>query len=204
MEQGKRRIVLSSSLLSRAAAQGDLGIVKHLLARGVSIDNPKALLTEAVRGGNPELLGFLMILGPDIEGEKDHALVQASFQGKLDMVKLLVALGADVNTDDGLALSSAVDRGHFSVVRYLVSQGADVKENAPKLLLTASHTNIPMFEYLLEAFDPTITSVEDIPVVSYEDEFISDETDLHLQNKQLLPSILTIGHPLSSLISGYY
>lgn len=202
MEQGKRRIVLSSSLLSRAAAQGDLGILKHLLARGVRVNNPKALLTEAVRGGNPELLGFLMILGPDIE--KDHALVQASFQGKLDMVKLLVALGADVNTDDGLALSSAVDRGHFSVVRYLVSQGADVKEDAPELLLTASHTNIPMFEYLLEAFDPTITSVEDIPVASYEDEFISDEADLHLQNKQLLPSILTVGHPLSSLISGYY
>lgn len=143
-----------------------------------------------------------MTLGPNIE--KDHALVQASFQGRLDMVKLLVALSADVNAEGGLALLSAVDRGHFSVVKYLVSQGADVKENAPELLLTASHTKIPMFEYLLEAFDPTITSVEDIPAQSYDEdkveEFISDEADLHLQNKQLLLSILTVSHPLSSLI----
>jgi len=88
--------------LSYAAAVGDLGTVKSLLAKGLSVD------TRNDNGGTP--------------------LMGAAVQGKNSVIKFLVGRGASVNLQDAsgsTALMNAAEMHHPDTVRLLLKYGAD-------------------------------------------------------------------------------
>lgn len=61
--------------------------------------------------------------------ERDKALIQKSFDGKLADVEILVSKGATVNSQDQkkrTPLILAASNGHLEIVEFLVSKGAEV------------------------------------------------------------------------------
>ena len=98
---GKKR---QSSGLSAAIDDGDLALVRQLLADGASPN----------------------------EGDKGWCLplIHAAMKGTSSMVKLLLEAGADVNgaepPEQVTALMAAADNGHLKIVRLLLAAGADV------------------------------------------------------------------------------
>jgi ankyrin repeat protein len=85
--------------LVNASRDGDLGLVKQLIGKGV-----------------------------DIHADNDEALIFASYKGYLEVVKYLIEKGADIHADNDLALRWASENGKLEVVKYLISNGADITE----------------------------------------------------------------------------
>jgi len=92
-----------STALIDAAADGNIEVVKQLLAAGANVNAKNKW------GGTP--------------------LHWAARGGHKEIVELLIAKGANVNAkndEDGTPLHLAADRGHTEVVELLITKGADV------------------------------------------------------------------------------
>ena len=140
-ELARRGIDYSTSALSRAAATGDLEVVKLFVATGVDVDIEVAVggwtaLMIAAGDGHLDVVQFLVGAGADVNAKTDSgwtALYRAAFRGDLAVdlavVKYLVGAGADVNATTNFGatpLHEAARWGHLEMVKYLVGAGADV------------------------------------------------------------------------------
>jgi ankyrin repeat protein len=125
--------------LSKAAMDGDLGVVMALLAAGT---HP---LGWAASCGHAEIVRILLEAGADLEARNlsgcGTALAAAAIKGQVDAAKTLLAAGADVNAKGpfrntplmqaALGASTAgspeMERAILEVVKVLVAAGADVE-----------------------------------------------------------------------------
>jgi ankyrin repeat protein len=105
----KRQDALDHALIE-AAAEGDLGAVKTLLAKGADVNGRSMFdttpLIAAARVDETSIAGYLLGHGADIKAHQydgETALHMAAAYGTPALVKLLLEHGADVNarTDDG-------------------------------------------------------------------------------------------------------
>ncbi|WP_163371002.1 ankyrin repeat domain-containing protein [Endozoicomonas acroporae] len=134
-----------------AAAQGHLGLVKHLLHKSAIIE-ADLLLNVAANGGHCPVLEYLFenkaILQHIKPSHISMALTEATRRGQLNAIKYLLGafkthFSANPRPDISDLLWLAAQRGIIDVVKYLVEQGADVNVECQSLgsaLWTASES----------------------------------------------------------------
>lgn len=99
---------------------------------GIKYNEDQKLLITAAREGQIEVIKDLMAHGFDVDCELKYgssALMIAASRGHDEIVRLMAGAGAKVNRRNkfGISpLSEAADRGHHKVLRTLVEFGADI------------------------------------------------------------------------------
>ena len=149
--------------LHQAAAEGDLGQVKELLAAGAAINakdgNGSTPLHRAVKAGHRAIAMLLIDEGADINAPgrwTARPLHEAAWEGHVDLVKLLIAKDADVNAWQGdywTPLHSAANQGHKDVAEILIASGADVnlhREGGTPLHTAAGQGQLEMAALLID------------------------------------------------------
>ncbi|RLB59973.1 MAG: hypothetical protein DRI34_00170 [Deltaproteobacteria bacterium] len=121
--------------LSRAAWNGDLDLVRKLIAEGADVDrrdetDNRALDYAAIRGDLP-IVELLVSAGADVRaaGPDGSTVLHSAMEScNLDVVRYLVEQGAEVNArmDDTTPLHLAGYGSPPELIDYLVAQGADV------------------------------------------------------------------------------
>jgi ankyrin repeat protein len=145
------------SPLIGAAAYGQLGVARLLIARGASINatghEGSTALHYAVPHGHEEVLALLLRKGAHANTRDQYGmtpLMRACDNGYLGMVKMLVQYLGDqgLNERDNLsgwtALHRAADGGHNELTRFLLLAGADPtitdhEGRTPRALAEANH-----------------------------------------------------------------
>ncbi|MDH4163009.1 MAG: ankyrin repeat domain-containing protein [Nitrospirota bacterium] len=143
-----------------AAAAGDTGIAKALLAKGADVEiatasSDRALLM-AARGGNDKIVKLLLEKGAK---GKDAALEQAAMRGRASTVRLLVKQGAKEGIPAALAVaagssrlgSTAAPKDYLAIVQFLLENGADPNGKDGEALLNAAGAGaVDIIRLLLE------------------------------------------------------
>lgn len=158
--------VNGKNALMVASKQGDLGLAKQLVKRGLNINdmtetNGTAFMF-AVLGDSRKVGEWLISGGADIDVVGSNgwtALTIASAKGNLPMLRWLVTLGADAQVRDVYRYTPflrAVDNGHTDVVRYLLTlKNTDVNARDEYDNTALHHAalagEVAMLETLLEA-----------------------------------------------------
>jgi uncharacterized protein len=120
---------------AQAAADGNLTLMKIMLALGAKLDSPACpyrrcfpAIVGAAFGKHKDVAQFLIERGANVNAKMGDttALMVASYYGDVEMVRLLISNGADVNADrDGeTALMIAKEQGNSDVVEELRRAGA--------------------------------------------------------------------------------
>jgi uncharacterized protein len=122
--------------MRRAIADGDLGLVKEMIAthEGLkdTITGYGSWLHVASDKGQFDIVKYFVELGLDINqygGFADAGPIrQACLNGYLDIVKYLYEHGAelDISTAVRNPLFTAINDGHFDIVKFLVEKGIDI------------------------------------------------------------------------------
>ena len=168
-------------LLTEAAYEGELSLVKHAVNNGAVFYNPAVhnaaekghfeimkylvekdntsgrqldmLLRSASRGGNLDIVKYLVDKGANIHFYDNAAIRYASRDGHLDVVKYLVEHGADPHADSDFALKSASRNGHLKIVKYLISLGMSEFSIRHAYSLAGYHDKKEVENYLKEFFE---------------------------------------------------
>lgn len=111
-----------------ALDRGELVLAQLLVDHGAGVEG---FLTEAVQGGDRELLEFLLRNGANPNPEGEESLLRAAVQGdEVEMARALLLAGAEAREGTDWAGQSlfhlAVARGQIEVVRDLLRQGVKV------------------------------------------------------------------------------
>jgi ankyrin repeat protein len=152
----------NTSLLNAAAA-GFLGLIDHMLSRGVEVDardsKRMTALMMASAGGHEACVEALGKLGADsnaIDCNNQSVLMWAAQGGHLSCVEILIRLGARVNSHDSngrTALAYAAESGHLSCIKLLVRYGASVSvvddDGWTTVIIAAMAGHLECMEYLV-------------------------------------------------------
>jgi len=126
--------------LPQAAAEGDLGAVRKMIAEGIDVDYRednfiKTALHLAAREGHKDMVSFLLSKGANINAKDGWpgctALHYAAEKGYAEIARVLLEAHADVNIPreypkGETPLHTAARAGHKDIVELLISHGADV------------------------------------------------------------------------------
>ena len=140
---------------AKAAAKGDLSVVRAYLDSGGGVDDPQkggcTLLMYAAKGGQTGILDYLLNEGASLSARDDKgrsALMYAAAAGERDAAEVLLDAGAYINSTDlkgRTALMAAAEKDHSTLVELLLSAKADFKaedKNAWTALLLALDDNV--------------------------------------------------------------
>jgi ankyrin repeat protein len=141
-----KTLMSSDTPLALAAGNGNTGIVRLLLKRGVNPNTKvegKTALHDAVSGGNLETVNALVKAGANIHVDwyGETVLMAAASTGNLPMVRRLIELGAEVTARDKNRGMTTMDHAKTSknkeLIAYLNSLGAASERDAPRTLARA-------------------------------------------------------------------
>lgn len=165
-------------LVSKAAQNGDITLVKWLIERGCSLNDPGLLeynmgisinpITLAVQSEHSSIVFELLDLGCSvntIHTESQSPLLMVierhyQIQNFNEMVQTIVSKGADLEFHSpyaysSTALCSAAQRNLHETVKLLIDKGADLeasgKRGQPPLELACLHNNLESFIHLYKA-----------------------------------------------------
>lgn len=121
-----------------ACCEGNVKVVKHLLAYGVSVHirdrHDRTALMEAISCDNHEIIRILMKCGAHLTGSGrslGDQLCSVAARGNLNRLESYRLAGADLSlpdTSERTALHLACLHGHLDVVQYLLKQSVDTDE----------------------------------------------------------------------------
>jgi len=124
------------SILVSAAARGDIGDVRRLLADGVPVDTRdrerRTAVTAAALGDPVAVARTLINAGADVDlqdAERNNPLLVCGVTGSVAMLREVLRADPDVritNRFGGTALIPASERGHVEMVRALLQTDVDV------------------------------------------------------------------------------
>ncbi|KAH6855577.1 hypothetical protein B0I37DRAFT_282095, partial [Chaetomium sp. MPI-CAGE-AT-0009] len=138
----------SASILSAAAGQGHVEIVRLLLERGAHPDSWSLFL--ALRSGFGDIAKLLLGHGADVFATDAAALCAASSSGHREMVEYLLDMGVDPNQPGHSAqtpLLEAAKSGHKVIAKLLLTRGA---RGETALAAAVEFGNYELVQLLLE------------------------------------------------------
>jgi ankyrin repeat protein len=122
--------------LVSAAARGDVGAVRRLLADGAPVDtrdrDGRTAVTAAALGDHVDVARVLIDAGADVDlqdAERNNPLLLCGVTGNVAMLREVLRADPDVrltNRFGGTALIPASERGHVAMVRALLRTDIDV------------------------------------------------------------------------------
>jgi ankyrin repeat protein/beta-lactamase regulating signal transducer with metallopeptidase domain len=127
--------------LVNAAEEGDIDLVKEILASGFDVntvvEGDGTALIGAARGGQLDMIRLLIEAGakPDIIANGDGSpLISAARGGYAEIVTTLLGQGANIDLGvpgDGNPLIMAAGEGQVEIVKLLLDRGANIEEVVP-------------------------------------------------------------------------
>ena len=139
LEENKKEIKVTNTALMEAVIDGEIHIVKQLLAKGADVnekgEDGKTALMNAIYGEKIYIVNILLSNGADINAEDDYgwtAFRSAVIFGETEFVKILLKYGVDVNEKDKYgctALMGAVENcetNTVDILEILFANGANV------------------------------------------------------------------------------
>ena len=109
-------------LLFNAAENGEIGLIKEALSRGVDIQiRGNDALDAAVSHSQLGAVKFLVEHGANLHDREDLFIRLAAIWGNLDVVKYLVSKGANIHVRNDEAIKSALNYGHKEIYKFLKS-----------------------------------------------------------------------------------
>ena len=138
------------NLLTEAAKQGELSLVKFALEKGANVHAyADGALRNASEKGHLEVVKYLIENGADIHTINDYPLRQASENGHLETVKYLLQQGANIHAVYDSALYFATLNNHYHVVKYLIEHGADMHAKNDRVIkLAIKYKRFEILNYL--------------------------------------------------------
>lgn len=156
--------------LNEACKNGDLDIVKYLVEHGANIywvppgwkphaDGAQMVLTTANDNNHPEVVKYLLTLGPSLSSRKNdnvEMLRQAAGSGSLDLVKFWMSknISATEETFYGSPISYASQLGQLDVLKYMIEKGADINKSdsagQTPLHFAAENGQLKVMRYIIE------------------------------------------------------
>lgn len=133
--------------LTCACENGKLDIVKHLVSKGVNVNEEDTVsLKYACEYGHIQIVDFLIKNNANINDSL--GIVVACEKGFIDIVKLLIDNGAKIEE----CLKYACKSGNLNLVKYLIEQKeVDVNEdNTLSLCYACKYNYIEIVKYLIE------------------------------------------------------
>jgi len=123
--------------LVKAAAEGNLQLVKELVSHHAEIDEQgsygQSPLFAAAAGKHKDIVMYLLSIGAKAENPTRDAgftpLMVAAGQGWQDVAEIMISKGAKVNARSATGvtpLARAAASGNANLVKYLIQHGADV------------------------------------------------------------------------------
>ena len=164
------------SLVTDAAENGDIALIKQLLKEGVEVNEPQGdgmtALHWAAERGNSELAEILIYAGANpMAGTRIgqyKPLHLAAKKGNADIIKILLDTGIDPNittaNSGSTALHLAAASGNIESVTFLLLAGAqiNIRESAwgqTPLIFAAAANHVGVMQALLDAgADPALSS----------------------------------------------
>ena len=164
------------SLVTDAAENGDIALIKQLLKEGVEVNEPQGdgmtALHWAAERGNSELAEILIYAGANpMAGTRIgqyRPLHLAAKKGNADIIKILLDTGIDPNittaNSGSTALHLAAASGNIESVTFLLLAGAqiNIRESAwgqTPLIFAAAANHVGVMQALLDAgADPALSS----------------------------------------------
>lgn len=128
--------MVGPTALSRAAGNGDVAVMRYLLAHGAKVENAQGIARFAAFGHCAECLRIALEAGaPADHTDKPArtALQDAAAFGSIEMVRVLVEKGAAVSKADPRGYTALMraalsyEPGAGEVIAYLLEKGADPK-----------------------------------------------------------------------------
>lgn len=112
--------------LCLAASNGEIEIVRHLLAEGGDVHvHFEGALLNAAANGHVEIVRLLLSAGADPRADGSGALRYAVSYNQAKAAELLIAAGADVHVDHDAPLRQAAWLNRIALMRILLAAGAD-------------------------------------------------------------------------------
>ncbi|RMJ29023.1 ankyrin repeat-containing protein [Aspergillus sp. HF37] len=162
---GGRSSIFGYDFLARAAADGDLGLMKLLLENGANtedwVEEMRTLLVATAENGREAVVRFLLdrrAVTNETKFSVGMALMNAIQQQQEGTVKILCEGGADLETSsyqfESKPLHEAAGKGYVEIVKLLIEHGADLnsKSNGLTALMAAAENGRgAVVEELLQA-----------------------------------------------------
>ena len=147
------KAVKGLSRLERAAAFGDVAVIRSMVAAGVDKDRVvDKSLSHAAKHGYLQAVELLLAVGANVHAFDDKALRDASERGHVDVLRLLLQAGANVHACNDHALWHASHYGRADIVQIHLLAGADVHACDDRALRDASiNGHVDVVRLLLQA-----------------------------------------------------
>ncbi|RMJ19694.1 hypothetical protein CDV36_000691 [Fusarium kuroshium] len=148
------------TLLTWAAQEGQMNVLKPLLRKGTDIDETDqqyyTSLMRASEAGHHAVVAFLIKEGARIDSAHSRRAMSLSLKnGHVEIVKLLIEANADLDLDPHslqVALNTASKKGFEPMAKYLLEEKADVHD--PKcynaLCIASENGHLAIMKLLLE------------------------------------------------------
>ena len=156
----------SMSLLMLACCQGDVELVKTLIAAGADVNyispNRRSVLHIAVDHNQPAVVTALLQAGANPmqqAGNSAMPLHDAVWSNRVECVKALLPAYKSINyspdgAHNGLPLNLAIDRGWTTIIQLFIDAGMDLntcKYGTPPLIHAAASGKVNIVQQLLRA-----------------------------------------------------
>jgi hypothetical protein len=115
-----------SDFFVRAAAEGDLPLMKFCMKAGVNMSGEGAVAAFCAAAGGDQAAAVRMLINARVKG-LDAALIVAATKNNVDVVRILLGAGADTECSNSVgdtALTAAVPTGNATLIRSLLANGA--------------------------------------------------------------------------------
>ena len=135
-----------------AVANGNYNIVKRLLSSKATINiknnkNDTAIIL-ASSSGFADILELLLLCPNNFENDKEHGLICATKNNKMNCIEILLKNNVNVNCNDAQPLREAILLGEIAIVEYLLKNGAN-----PNINLLDSHENALVCAIQMDKFE---------------------------------------------------
>jgi ankyrin repeat protein len=122
------------NLLLLAASDGDTGLIRELLKRGLPVDmtskkRKTTPLIAACEKGHYQAAVVLLEAGANVNAQdfiKETPLIKATEKGHIKIIGLLIDRGADLEIESGGRGPALLHARNADTVSYLLSRGADI------------------------------------------------------------------------------
>jgi ankyrin repeat protein len=138
-------------VLNKCAMNGNFELFVHFHnVHEVNDLYDENLFYKAIKGGNIDIIKYLVEHGANIRGWYNKAFQYAVDMGNLTIICYFLELGVNINACNGYITWRSAELGHLSIVKYAVEHSANINSINHALQSACEYGNMDIVKYLVE------------------------------------------------------